>query len=242
VKGNTSVVSGVRVAHPEATVDDIEAARSERPVSLLDALAARDGVEEAYVLQTCNRVEAYVVSADPATGRSALEREAFADHPTAVATSHEESLRHLMRVAAGLESLVVGEDQILGQVRSAYDAAVEAGTVGPVLEEAVTKAIRVGERARTETAINEGVVSLGSAAVRLADERVDLSNATALVVGAGEMGTLAARAFDAADVADLVVANRTLERAEWIVADVETPARAVGLDALPTALSTPMSR
>ncbi|GAD53572.1 glutamyl-tRNA reductase [Halarchaeum acidiphilum MH1-52-1] len=234
---NTSVVSGVRVAHPEAAVEDIEDARAESTAALLDALHAQGGVEEAYALQTCNRVEAYVVTADPETGRRALDAVGLGDHSAAVASGHEESLRHLMRVAAGLESLVLGEDQILGQVRRAYETAVDAGDIGPVLEEAVTKAIHVGERARNETAINEGVVSLGSAAVRLADAELDLTDATALVVGAGEMGSLAAKAFDAAGVDSVVVANRTLEHAEWVLADLDTGGRAVGLDALPRVLA-----
>ncbi|GGM55486.1 glutamyl-tRNA reductase [Halarchaeum rubridurum] len=234
---NTSVVSGVRVAHPEATVEDIEDARADSTAVLLDALGAQGGVEEAYALQTCNRVEAYVVTDDPEAGRRALDAVGLGDHPAAVATGHEESLRHLMRVAAGLESLVVGEDQILGQVRRAYEAAVDSGDIGPVLEEGVTKAIHVGERARNETAINEGVVSLGSAAVHLADAELDLDDASALVVGAGEMGSLAAKAFDAAGVADVVVANRTPEHAEWVLADLDAPGRAVDLDALPRALS-----
>ena len=234
---NTSVVSGVRVAHPEATVEDIEDARAESTAALLDALGAQGGVEEAYALQTCNRVEAYVVTNDPETGRRALDAVGLGDHPAAVDSGHEESLRHLMRVAAGIESLVLGEDQILGQVRRAYETAVDSGDIGPVLEEGVTKAIHVGERARTETAINEGVVSLGSAAVHLADSELDLANASALVIGAGEMGSLAAKAFDAAGVENVVVANRTPERAEWVLADLDAPGRAVDLDALPRALS-----
>ncbi|QLC32882.1 glutamyl-tRNA reductase [Halarchaeum sp. CBA1220] len=234
---NTSVVSGVRVAHPEATVHDIEAARAESVAALLDTLRAESGVEEAYALQTCNRVEAYVVTADPETGRHALAATGLDEHAASVETGHEESLRHLMRVAAGVESLVLGEDQILGQVRSAYESAVDAGTIGPVLEEGVTKAIRVGERARNETAINEGVVSLGSAAVNLAERELDVADAAAAVVGAGEMGSLAARAFDAAGVAEVVVANRTPEHGEWIVSDLDAPGRAVGLDALAETLA-----
>ncbi|WP_435099455.1 glutamyl-tRNA reductase [Halarchaeum sp. P4] len=234
---NTSVVSGVRVAHPEATVNDIEAARAESIAALLGTLRAESGVEEAYALQTCNRVEAYVVTADPETGRRALAATGIADHDASVETGHEESLRHLMRVAAGVESLVLGEDQILGQVRLAYDTAVDAGTIGPVLEEGVTKAIHVGERARNETAINEGVVSLGSAAVRLAERELDLESASAAVVGAGEMGSLAARAFDSAGVADVTVVNRTPEHAKWVVADLDASGEAVGLDALPETLA-----
>jgi glutamyl-tRNA reductase len=140
-----------------------------------------------------------------------------------------------MRVAAGLESLVLGEDQIIGQLRRAVDAARGAGGIGPVLEPALTKALHVGERARTETAINEGVVSLGSAAVELAGRERDLDGSTALVVGAGEMGRLATRAFDGTGIAELVVANRTIPHAVHLAEDVETSATAVGLDDAPEA-------
>ena len=150
---------------------------------------------------------------------------------------HEESLRQLMRVAAGLESLVVGEDQIIGQVRDAYEDARSVGGIDAVLESAVTKAIHVGERARSETRINDGVVSLGSAAVTLAEREHDLDGVTALVVGAGEMATLAAKAIDArTDVERLLVANRTIPHAEHVVESVSIEGAAVGLDALPAAV------
>ena len=149
---------------------------------------------------------------------------------------HEESLEHLIRVSAGLESMVLGEDQILGQVRRAFSDAQGIGAIGPVLNEAITKALHVGERARTETEINEGIVSLGSAAVRLADREGLSDPATALVIGAGEMGTLAAEAMN--ERADRVlVANRTLSRAEALCDRLAGDAEATGLDDLPSALA-----
>jgi glutamyl-tRNA reductase len=213
----TERISGARVAHDDADLDTIERAAAPDGETIVRRLLVAEGVSEAFALQTCHRVEAYVVTEDAESGRAALD----AQFPgSAVHTGHEDSLRHLLRVAAGLESLVLGEDQVLGQVREAYEAARRAGGIGPVLEDAVTKAIHVGERARTETAINEGVVSLGSAAVELAGRELGLDDSSALVVGAGEMGTLAARAFADAGVADLVVANRSPERARRVVADI----------------------
>ena len=222
------VISGASVAHEDATVDELERAAVDSQGGAVELLTAVPAVEEAFVLQTCNRVEAYVVTEDGSDGRAALAA-LFEDVPPAVLAElgHEESLRHLMRVAAGLESLVVGEDQILGQVGDAFEDARAAGGVGPVLEEAVTKAIRVGERARTETAINEGKVSLASAAVALADQEDALqSGGEALVVGAGEMGRLAAKSL-ADHVAHLHVANRTRERAASMASlvDVGTTVR-----------------
>jgi len=230
MNGNTGVVSGVRVSHETASLDELEAASAASTPAALDALLEQAAVEEAYVLQTCHRVEAYVVTADQASGRRALGAAGFDPAGAgAVSMGHEESLRHLLRVAAGLESLVVGEDQILGQIRDAYDAAKDAGGIDRVLRAAVTKAMHVGERARTETAINEGATSLGTAAVRLAERKTDLDGATALVVGAGEMGTLAAKAFASADVDSVVVANRTPERAARVADSVDAPAETTDL-------------
>jgi len=150
VNGNTGVVSGVRVSHETASLDELEAASAASDAVALDALLDQPAVAEAFVLQTCHRVEAYVVTDDPATGRRALGAAGFDPAGAgAISMGHEESLRHLLRVAAGLESLVVGEDQILGQLRDAFDAAQAAGGIDTVLRQAVTKAIHVGERART---------------------------------------------------------------------------------------------
>jgi len=220
----TGVISGASIAHGTATVDDLERAAVDSQRSAVERLRSVPAVEEAYVLQTCNRVEAYVVTADEPDGRAALDVffESVADR-VVTDLGHEESLRHLMRVAAGLESLVVGEDQILGQVGDAYEDARAADGIGPVLEAGVTKAIHVGERARTETAINEGSVSLATAAVRLAEEAVGVAESEALVVGAGEMGRIAAKTL-ASDANRLTVANRTRERAVSLAAtlDAET--------------------
>ncbi|MFB6150929.1 MAG: glutamyl-tRNA reductase, partial [Haloarculaceae archaeon] len=114
------VIAGASVAHDRATLDDIEAATVESQRTAVDQLTGVPAVTEAYVLQTCNRVEAYVVTGDEPDGRAALEA-FFSDvsDDVLVEMGHDESLRHLMRVAAGLESLVVGEDQILGQVGDA---------------------------------------------------------------------------------------------------------------------------
>lgn len=230
---DTGVITGVSVAHTRASVDEIDAAGGESVRAVVSDLLARENVEEAFALSTCNRAEAYVVTDRTADGASALETFAPDVRDRAVRQlDHEESLRHLMRVAAGLESLVLGEDQIIGQLKESYETARDAGGIGPVMEDAVTKAIHVGERARNETGINEGVVSLGSAAVRLADREIGLDGASALVVGAGEMGTLAARALDAAGVTEVIVANRTVSSAEHVAGEIDTDAEAIPLGEL----------
>jgi glutamyl-tRNA reductase len=234
----TGLLAGVSVSHRRAGIDDIDRASREPQVAAVRSLLDREGVREAFVLQTCNRAEAYVVADDVATGREALAPyTAEVPDEAVLELDHEAALCHLLRVAAGLESLVVGEDQILGQVSSAFEDAREAGGIGPMLEDAVVKALRVGERARNETAINEGVTSLGSAAVALARRSLgtDLDDATALVVGTGEMGTLAARALEG-NVDRIVLANRTTGTAEHLAGTLETDTAVVGLDALADAV------
>ncbi len=199
-------------------------------------MLAAPGVAEACVLWTCNRAEWYVVAAPGAA------RDALADVPPDVAVEHGRfpdraaSVEHLLRVAAGLESMVLSEDQILGQVRRAFEDARAADGIGPVLEPALGRALRAGERARSETGINDGVVSLPSAAVKLVRENAGLAGATALVVGAGEMGRLAAQHM--APHADrLVIANRTPDRAAAIADELGHGVRGAGLEGLPALLT-----
>jgi glutamyl-tRNA reductase len=227
-------ITGVSVAHGRASVEDLEVADPESQREAVARLLDEPGVDEAFVLQTCNRVEGYVVTDDATTGRNALGLlTAGVAGDAVVEMDHERSLRHLLRVATGLESVVLGEDQILGQVRDAYEDARSAGGIGPLLSDGVTKAIHVGERARTETAINEGVLSMGSAAVRLATEAYPGEPTTGVVVGAGEMGQLAAKSLAEA-VDRLLVANRTVPHARHAagLVDGEASTEAVGLDAL----------
>lgn len=235
----TGIITSVSIAHDHADLETIETACAMEEASAVEALLTDTSITEAYSLQTCNRFEAYVVSESPDAGHEALQS-VISDVPsdTVQTFGHEASLRQLLRVSCGLESLVLGEDQILGQVREAYLIARASGGIGPVLEEALTKAIHVGERARNETAIDEGVVSLGSAAVRLAARKTSLDGASALVVGAGEMGTLAARSL-AEEVDQLTIANRTIPHAEHVAETLagETRAEAIGLDALSDTLS-----
>ena len=227
------VVAGARVRHETATVADLEAATHAEPAERLRELAARDGVSEAFLLQTCNRVEEYVVAPTPDAAVAALADAVAGVDPALVErTDHEASLRHLLRVAAGLESQVLGEDEVLGQLRRAYGTAQEAGAVGPVLEAALLKAIHVGERARTETAINDGTVSLGSAAVQLAERERGLDGRVALLVGAGRMAGVVACGLADAGVAELRVVNRSPDRARALVEGLTVPTTTAGLDAL----------
>jgi glutamyl-tRNA reductase len=126
---------------------------------------------------------------------------------------HTHALHHLLRLTSGLESMIVGEDQILGQVKDAYQLASDLGTVGPHFENIFTKAINVGKVVRTKTKINKGAVSIGSAAVELAESVLGtLKDKDVLLVGAGEMGKLVAKSLREKDTGKMVVANRTYEK------------------------------
>ena len=230
------LIAGVRVTHDHADVATLEAAAFEDWRDRIDELLAADGVTEAAVLQTCNRVEEYVVVDDAETGRAALSTFPGLREEAVVEMDHGGSLRHLLRVAAGLDSQVLGEDQILGQVREAYAEADERGALGDVLEPAFLKAIHVGERARTETAINEGIVSLGSAAIDLAEAESGLDGATVALIGAGEMARTVAKSLPE-QVGEVHVLNRSPERAERLGSDIHPPVSCDGLDALPAHLA-----
>jgi glutamyl-tRNA reductase len=126
---------------------------------------------------------------------------------------HTDALHHLLRLTSGLESMIVGEDQVLGQVRDSYHLAASANTMGPFLKNIFTKALHVGQRTRAETSINEGAVSIGSAAVELAESIFKtLKGKTVMLIGAGEMGSLVAKALRDYEIEGLIVANRTYTR------------------------------
>jgi glutamyl-tRNA reductase len=143
----------------------------------------------------------------------------------------DEAAEHLCRVAAGLDSLVLGEAQIQGQVISTYTAALEAGTIGPVLSTLFRTAIRVGKRARTETQISTRAVSMSSVALSMAARHFpDFSQTRVLVIGAGEMSRLALKALLQRQVTNVTVANRTLARAEAVLMHPQW--QAISLDEL----------
>lgn len=225
------------MAHDRASVGEIETVAGHSQRAVVGELLATPGVSEAFVLQTCNRAEAYVAASDGATVRNALSSYTPEVRDGVIRRlDHETSIEHLMRVACGLESLVVGEDQILGQFKDAIEDARREGGLSGRLETVLTKAAHVGERARSETAINEGSVSLGSAAVELATRETSLADATALVVGAGEIGTLIARRLADTEPGQVLIANRTVGAAEHVATELETDAGVLSLGEVPAVL------
>ena len=189
----------------------------------------RTQVGEGLILSTCNRTEIYVVEGAEQDARGQIFEFLSGYHsvPTHLleraSYSHEgdDAVSHLFRVASGLDSLVLGEPQILSQIRDALDHAREAGAVGPVLQRLATEALRTGKRARTETDIARNRVSISHAAVDLAVAELDgLEGRTALVLGAGKMATLTAKLLRSNGIDEILVVNRSIERAQDLVASV----------------------
>lgn len=181
-----------------------------------------EGVEGVVVLETCHRLELYAEGVGDSAALDSFASwlgDALARSGVSVTVrSQKEAARHLLRVAAGLESAVVGEDQVLGQVRSAYREACRRRAPGPVLHRLFHSAFRAGKRVRSETALGSGRRSLaGSAVALLREELPNLAESTVMVLGAGEMGSLAARRLSDRGTGRLLVCNRSWRRA-WELA------------------------
>ena len=179
------------------------------------------GAGEAVCLSTCNRTELYLVDSDPEAAESRASQALLGDEVELYRMTDEAAALHLFRVAAGLDSLVPGEGEILGQVRDAY----EAGAHGLVLDRLFREALRVGKKVRTETAINESPASVSSAAAALAQQVFgDLTGCRVLLVGAGEVSELAARALAARGATIGAVTSRTPANAARLAAAFDSHA------------------
>ncbi len=197
----------------------------------LDALRACPGVEEVMLLSTCNRVEVLASAAQEGRleGRPLVEAlarlrglDAAALLPHFYTYEGEAALRHLFRVASSLDSMVLGEPQILGQLKDAHAAARQQGAIQTALEPILARAFAVAKRVRSETAIGRSAVSVSYAAIDLARQIFgDLRSRRALLIGAGKMAELAARHLHRAGCGRILVTNRTRARAEQMAALVE---------------------
>lgn len=180
-------------------------------------------LDEAVILSTCNRLEVYAASHEHShPGETIADRLAticVVNRDELIASSYQftddAAVLHLMRVACGLDSMILGETQILGQVAEAYESAHNAGSTGPNLSHLFAQAIHAGKRARTESAISRYTTSVShAAALRLTEALPDPSGANVLIVGAGETAVLAAQSLRRQEIGRLTFINRTLERAE----------------------------
>ncbi len=213
------------------------------PKALAD-LSSRENISESVILSTCNRIEIYAY-AEKFHGAyqdirnflseiSHVAPEDFSDHLIGLFGS--DAVEHLFKVSSGIDSAVIGEHEILGQVRSAWELAIEEQAVGTVLNSLFRHSLEVGKRARSETLISRNITSVSQAAVAMADKQLNgLIGKRVLVVGAGEMGEGMAKSLHAGGITELRVANRTWDRA------VETAERLNGkpvrLDELPQNLT-----
>ncbi len=224
-------------------------------VGALRSLAERPGVEEAVILSTCNRTEAYCVLTDSGmedicqwlSDFHGLELETIS--PYLYIHKNRDTIAHLLRVASGLDSMVLGEPQILGQVKQAYQTASDAATTGKLLGKLFQHTFSVAKQVRTDTAIGHSPVSIAFAAVSLARQIFsDLSQQTALLIGAGETIELAARHLHQHDIGRIIVANRTLERAHalanqfegFAIALPEIPAHLAEADIVISSTASPL--
>ena len=188
----------------------------------LRGLVEREGIAEGVILSTCNRVEVCVLAGEPYKGTAAVKEFIASYHaiPLHELNGHlyhyegVEAIKHLFRVSSSLDSMVLGEPQILGQVKDAYGYAAEFRAIGPILDRFFSKSFSVAKRVRTETRVASSAVSVSYAAVELAKKIFgSLKDKTVMLIGAGEMCELAARHLLSAGVKGIMVTNRTFERA-----------------------------
>jgi glutamyl-tRNA reductase len=206
------MILNIRVDHHTADIAQIERATKEME-DIFRRCQSDDGIAEYLYMKTCNRSEIFMVC-KPSI--DILSRTNF------IIDQDTEALKHLLRLASGLESMILGEDQILGQIKDARKKAIKECSIGPVLRTVFTKAIHVGQLVRTNTHINQGTVSIGSAAVELAESvHGDLKCKKVLIIGAGKMGTLVAKALVEKKLKAIVVANRTYQSAVKLASELE---------------------
>ncbi len=201
----------------------------------LASLAALPGLDEALIVSTCNRTEIYCAGDDRAAGVAGWLTAQSGGHAALAGCLYRaedaEAVRHLFSVAAGLDSLILGEPQILGQLKDAYRAAQQAGTAGSLLNRLFQNAFSVAKQVRSETAIGASAVSVASAGIQLARRIFSgFENHTALLVGAGDMIELAARHLHGQRIGRMIIANRSLNRAQRIAEGLQ--ASTIQLDAI----------
>jgi glutamyl-tRNA reductase len=230
--GGELFVVGLSWRTAKVDVREKLAFREDELPDTLKAMTAALPVTEALLISTCNRVEVYGVGAVDATTRVReflIESRKVKKHDVSSALYERrgpEAVRHVFKVASSLDSLVVGEAQINGQLKAAYGIAGKAGTAGPVLSRALERAFGVAKRVRTETQIARGSANVSSVAVELAGRVFgDLKGKSVLVVGAGKMSTLAARHLYSEGAQRIVVTNRSPEKAQALADEIEGTAR-----------------
>lgn len=199
------MILNIRIDHNMADICTMEKSTFQME-ELFEKINEEYHVQEYLQMKTCNRAEIYLV-----LNHCYINTIDFKDF---VVETDDDALNHLLRLSCGLESMIIGEDQILGQIKDARKKHLKEGHAGELLDTVFTKAVHVGQVVRKKTNINNGSISIGSAAVELAESvHGDLKCKKVLVIGAGKMGTLVAKALVQKNLKAIVVANRTHDRA-----------------------------
>ena len=212
------MIVSMHVTHTSAGgVEGLNRVVAELDGLFADSVAGLRGVGEYIIVRSCNRLEVYTATCDNRATREDLEkliRMAVPSTNISYVLEDRDSIRHLFAVVCGLDSLIVGEDQIQHQVRECYMRAREEGHVGAMLTRLFDKAMIVGKRVRSETALNKGAVSVGSASVELAEKRIgDLGGKSITILGAGDMASVIAKNLIGKNIGAVFVSNRTYARA-----------------------------
>lgn len=187
-----------------------------------NALKSYPEISEAFILSTCNRVELYGVGRDALHAAGSLKQFLRDEHEMQIGFAEsyfyvkedDEALAHLLRVAGGLDSMVIGEQQIVGQIKKAYEEARAAGFIGSRLHKAIQDALRVGKKVRSLTGISRGVTSIPGAVVELIKKEDGLEDKKALVIGAGKVGCMTVAKLADLPLREITVTNRDMTRAE----------------------------
>lgn len=225
-------VTAVGVSHKKTPVEVRErlALNSGRLPSLYERLKATGKIAGCVIISTCNRTEIYASSMDADAAlseiwdllaeESGIDSEQLQDYLYNLTC--QDAIAHLFRVAAGLDSMILGEQEILGQVARAYQVACENGASNCVMNVLFQKALKVGKQVRTETRISNGASSVGSAAVEMAKQTFgDIQNSAVMLIGAGEMGRLVARNLANNSASEVMVCNRSYDRAQELASEFD---------------------
>ena len=209
------MIINIRVDHTLADIETMEKVSNDLK-ELFSTLKEKIDIKEYIEINTCNRYEYFLYTDDYA------DEDLDCDNEYVIIQYNDDAVLHLFRMSSGLESMIIGEDQILGQIKDSKKKSEKEGHCGKTLDTVFTKAIHVGQVVRNKTKINQGSISIGSAAVDLAEEHLgDLQDKHVLVIGAGKMGTLVAKALAEKNLKAIFVANRTYYKAVKLAEELE---------------------
>jgi glutamyl-tRNA reductase len=222
----------VSASHKTCSLPVLEALNIRNEIGFVDALRTESQLKECMLLQTCHRIELYfsisfcqdtdkVVRKVQKTWSTTTNVSFDIVTKTTKVYVEKEVIEHIFFLASGLDSVIIGEDQILGQIRNAFQTFKKHGSIGSALERLFSKSLNVGKVVRTKTRINEGSVSIGSAAADIAQNELgDLSTKRVLIIGAGEAGALAAEALASHSVSNIAITNRTYSKSQILAEKV----------------------